>query len=69
MLHPVILDNNNNKKVSNWISTEISTENVKPFDSSFVSITPNLMNGRIILKINNYVLADQNSSSFLATLF
>ena len=68
MLHSVILDNNN-KKISNWISTEISPEKIKPFDSSFVSITPNLMNGRIILKINNYALADQNSSSFLATLF
>ena len=64
MLHSVILDNNNNKKISNWISTEISPEKIKPFDSSFVSITPNLMNGRIILKINNYVLADQNSSLF-----
>ena len=44
---------NNNKKVSNWIPTIISSEKIKAFDSSLIPIISNLGKGRIILILTN----------------
>ena len=49
MLDSLIL--HSNKKVTNWISTGISPEKIKPFDTNLEPIVSNLANGRVILKI------------------
>ena len=38
-----------NKKLPNWISTAISSEKVKPFDTSFKPAISYLPNGRVLL--------------------
>ena len=53
----------NNKEVINWISTEISSKKIKPFGTYDEPTTSNLANGRAILKFNNSVLVEKNSSS------
>ena len=52
-----------NKKVTNWILTEISSEKVKLFDTNFEATMSNVANGRVILKFNNSVLVQKNPSS------
>ena len=61
---PSLLTLENNKKI-NWISTVLvlSCKTLKPFDSKFEPTMPNLVNGRIIIKYNNYVLVQKDSSS------
>ena len=54
MLNLLIFDSN--KKGNNWVSTRISSENIKPFDTNFEPTMSNLANGRVILKFNNSVL-------------
>ena len=54
MLISSVLDSN--KKVTNWILTEISSEKIKPFDTNIEPIMSNLANGRVNLKFNNSVL-------------
>ena len=54
MLNLLIFDSN--KKGNNWVSTRISSENIKPFDTNFEPTMSNLVNGRVILKFNNSVL-------------
>ena len=49
MLSSVMLDCN--KKVTNWISTVISSEKIKPFDTGLEPTMSNLANGRVKLKI------------------
>ena len=39
-----------NKKVAIWISTEISSEKIKPFDTNLEQTMSNLVNGRVKLK-------------------
>ena len=46
----------NNKKFANLISIKISSEKIKPFDTSFETTMFNLANGRVILKFNNFLL-------------
>ena len=43
ILSSLILDSN--KKVTNWISTEISSEKIKPFDTNLEQTMSNLANG------------------------
>ena len=49
MLDSLIL--HSNKKVTNWISTGISPDKIKPFGTNLEPIVSNLANGRVILKI------------------
>ena len=63
MLISIILDSNKkDKKVTYWISSGISSEKNKPFDSNFKLTIYNLANGRVILKFNNSVLVQKSSS-------
>ena len=39
-----------NKKVTTWISTEIPSEKIKPFDTNLEQTMSNLVNGRVKLK-------------------
>ena len=57
MLSWLILDSN--KKVTNWISTKISSWKSKPFDINLEPTMSNLNNGRTILKFNNSVLVQK----------
>ena len=61
MLSSPILDRN--KKVTNWISTGISSEKIKPFDSNLEPAISNLASGRVNLKFNNFVLVQKKFSS------
>ena len=54
MLNSLILDSN--KKVTNWISTGILTEKIKPFDTNLELTMSNLANGRAILRFGNFIL-------------
>ena len=53
MLGSVILDSNNN--VTNWVSTGISSEKVKLFDTTLTPTMSILANCRAKLKFNNTV--------------
>ena len=61
MFSSLILDSN--KKVTNWISTEISSKKIKPFNTGLELTMSNLANGRVNLKINNSVLVQKRFSS------
>ena len=49
MLNSLILDSN--KKVTNWISTGISSEKIKPLDTNFEPTMSNLANGKVVLNL------------------
>ena len=61
MLSSLIL--NSNKKVTNWISSRISSEKIKSFDTNLEPTMSNLAIGRVTLKLNNCVLVQISSSS------
>ena len=61
MLSSLILDSS--KKVTNWISTRISSKKIKPFDIHPKATMSNLATGRAILKFNNSVLVQKNCIS------
>ena len=61
MFSSIILDRN--KKVTNWTSTGISPEKIKPFDTNLEMIMPDLDNGRVTLKFSNSVLVQKNVSA------
>ena len=61
MFSSIILDKN--KKVTNWTSTGISPEKIKPFDTNLEMIMPDLDNGRVTLKFSNSVLVQKNVSA------
>ena len=68
MLSSIILDSN--KKVTNWISTWISSEKIKPFDTNLEPTMSNSANSKVILKFNNSVLVQKNFFLLrIATLF
>ena len=58
MLSSVTVDNN--KKTIYWISTGISSETIKPFDTKLKPTMSNLANGKVNLKVNNSVLVKKN---------
>ena len=60
MLSSLILDSN--KKVTDWISTGISSEIIKPFDINLEPTMSNLANGKVILKFSNSVLVRKKFS-------
>ena len=66
MLGSVILDSNNN--VTNWVSTGISSEKVKLFDTTLTPTMSILANCRANLKFNNTVLAQKCSSALYSSL-
>ena len=45
----------NNEKVNNWISTRISPEKIKSFDTGLEPTMSNLAKSRVILKFNNSI--------------
>ena len=47
---------NSNRKVTSWISTGESSENIKLFGPNLALIMYNLANGRVSLKFINSVL-------------
>ena len=53
-----------NKKVTNWISSRISSEKIKPFDINLEPTMSNLANGQVILKFNNSILVQKSCSAF-----
>ena len=57
ILSSLMLDSN--KKVTNWMSTGISSEKINPFNANLKPTMSNLANGRIILKLNNSVLVQK----------
>ena len=59
MLSSLILDSN--KKASNWISTGISSEKFKRFDTNLEPTMSNLANGRVTLKFNKSVLVQKKN--------
>ena len=61
MLSSIMLDSD--KKVTDWISTGISSENIKLFDTNLEIIMYNLSNGRLELKFSNSVLVIKVFSS------
>ena len=63
------LISDSNKKVTNWILTGISSENIKAFDTGFKLTMSNLANGRINLKFNNSVLLQKSFFHCIVTLF
>ena len=67
MLISLILDSN--KKVTDWISTGISSEKIKPFDTGLESLMSNLANDRVNLKFNNSVLVQKSFSSLYSNFF
>ena len=52
-----------NKKVTNGMSTGISSEKFKPFDTGLELTMSNLANGRVNLKFNNTFLVQKRFSS------
>ena len=72
MLSSILLDSN--KKVTNWMSTGISAEKIKPFDTNLEPTMSNLANGKVILKFNNSVVLVQKKicssySNFILSLY
>ena len=61
MLSSLILDSN--RKVTNRISTRISSEKIKPFYTGLEPTMSNLANGRVNFKFNNSVLGQKLFSS------
>ena len=61
ILSSLTLDNN--KNVTNWISTRISSEKIKTFDTNLEPNMSNLADSRVVLKFNNSVLVQKISSS------
>ena len=59
MLRCLILDSNKSNKVVSWKSTGISPEKIKPFHVNLEPAISNLVDGRLILKFNNFVLAQK----------
>ena len=51
------------KKFTSWRTPRISTKKIKPFDLRLAAKMVNLENNRIILKLSNSVLVQQNYSS------
>ena len=62
MLSSLILDSN--RKVTNRISTRISSEKIKPFYTGLEPTMSNLVNGRVNFKFNNSVLGQKFFSSW-----
>ena len=54
MLNSLIL--HRNKKTTNWISTGISSENIKAFNNNLEPTISNSANGKVIFKFINSVL-------------
>ena len=61
ILSSLTLDNK--KNVTNCISTGISPEKIKPFDTNFEPSMSNFANGRVTLQFNSFDLVQKRSSS------
>ena len=61
VLNSLILDSN--KKVTNSISTGVSSEKIKLLDTGLETAMYNLANGRVNLKFSNFVLVQKSISS------
>ena len=61
----LVLDSN--EKVTDWISTTISSEKIKPLDTNLELSTSNLAIDKSILKFNNSALVQKIFSSLHST--
>ena len=66
MLSSLKLDSN--KKVTYWISTEISSIKTKPFDTNLEPSMSNLANARVNLKFDNSVIVQNKFFSLYSNL-
>ena len=66
MLSSLILDSN--KKVTYWISAEISSIKIKPFDTNLEPSMSNLANARVNLKFDNSVIVQKKFFSLYSNL-
>ena len=57
---PSSLELDSSKKVTHWILTGISSEEIKTFDTNLEPTVSNLANGIIILKFNDFILMRKN---------
>ena len=48
------------KSTTNWISTIITSENIKSFDTDLELTILSLANGRVILKFNHSAILQKN---------
>ena len=62
MLGSLVLDRN--KKVTTWISTGISSEKTRPFDTNLQPTMSYLANGTVNLKFNSSILVQRSFSYF-----
>ena len=62
-----LLTLDNNKNISSWISTAISPEKVKLFDTNLELTMSNLANSRVILKFNNSVWVEKSYYSLYSS--
>ena len=62
MLSSLVLDSH--KKVTNWLSTRISPEKIKPFDTDIEPTMANLVNGGVILILNKSFLVQKKKKFF-----
>ena len=67
MLSSLILDNN--KTVTIWISTGISSEKIKPFETNLCLTMSNLANDTVNLKFNNSVHSSSLYINFILHLY
>ena len=63
MLSSLILDSN--KKVTNWISTGISSQKIKSFNTNLEPTMSSLTNVRVKLKFNDSVLVQKKIFFFI----
>ena len=68
MVSSLTLDNSE-KNFTNWIPTEISPEEVKPFKTNLEPTMSNLPNARVNLKLNNSILVWKIFLVYIVTLF
>ena len=57
MLNFLILDSK--KQVTNWVSTRILSQKIKPFNTNLEPTISNLANGTVNLKFNNSALVEK----------
>ena len=67
MLNLLILDNN--KKITNELSTGLSPQKIKPVDINLAPTISNLANGRVSLKFSNSVLVQKILPHYIVILF
>ena len=63
------LTSDNNKKVTNWISTRILSIKIEPLHTNLELTMSNLANGRVILKLKHSVLVQKKILQCIVTYY